>query len=150
MKKLTEEHKRNIGLAHKGMKHTVESKRKLSEALKKGYREGTIIHPFLGKKLTEEHKKSISENHYDCLGSNNSQWKGGVFETRGDKYISSPNHPNKTKAGYVKESRLIMEKKVGRYLTREEVVHHLDGDKTNNHPDNLHLFKNQSEHRTYH
>jgi len=149
-KRLSEEHKRNIGLAHKGMKHTEKSKRKLSEALKKGHREGTIIPSFLGRKHTEETKRKISDNHHNCSGSNNSQWKGGMVQSRGYKSVYSPNHPNATINHYVRESRLVMEKKIGRILSKEEIVHHLDGDNTNNQLDNLHLFPNQSKHWTYH
>ncbi len=149
-KRLSEEHKINIGLANKGKKHTEETKRNLSETWKKLYAEGTIIHPWIGRKHTEETKKKISENHYDCSGSNGSQWKGGITYSRGRKYIYTPNHPNKTNGNYVRESRLIMEKKIGRYLTRKEIVHHIDGDKINNNPENLYLFENQSKHWKYH
>lgn len=46
--------------------------------------------------------------------------------------------------------RLVMENKIGRKLTKEERVHHNDGDKLNNDPNNLRLFKNQYEHNKYH
>ncbi len=149
-KKLSEEHKRKIGLAHKGIRHTEESKRKLSETRKRMYREGKIIHPWIGRKHTEETKKKISDNHHNCSGSNNSQWKGGIISSRGIKYIHNPGHINSTVNNYVRESRLIMEKKIGRILDKKEVVHHSDSDNTNNDPDNLHLFNNQSEHSKYH
>lgn len=40
----------------------------------------------------------------------------------------------------------IAEKKIGRKLKSSEIVHHLDGDSTNNDPANLFVCKNQSEH----
>jgi hypothetical protein len=43
-----------------------------------------------------------------------------------------------------------MECKIGRYLTEEECVHHIDGNKANNDPENLMLFNNNSEHIKYH
>ena len=38
------------------------------------------------------------------------------------------------------------EKKLGRKLNPEEVVHHRDGDKLNNSPSNLKVFRSQREH----
>ena len=46
----------------------------------------------------------------------------------------------------MEDYREIAEKKIGRKLKKEEVVHHLDGDSTNDDPDNLYVCKNQSEH----
>jgi len=58
-----------------------------------------------------------------------------------------------TKKGYrrFKDSgtyvhRWVEEKKLGRKLGSEEVVHHKDGNTLNNSPDNLKLYKNQSQH----
>jgi hypothetical protein len=39
-----------------------------------------------------------------------------------------------------------MEAELGCYLTREEVVHHIDGDPANNDPDNLELFDDNPIH----
>ena len=50
----------------------------------------------------------------------------------------------------IKYHRYLMEKKLNRKLTKEEVVHHIDGDTNNNNLDNLCLFKNKSEHLKYH
>ena len=44
------------------------------------------------------------------------------------------------------EHRLVMEEKLGRLLLPSEVVHHKDGNKTNNHPDNLELFSSNGKH----
>lgn len=68
----------------------------------------------------------------------------------GYRLIYMPEHPRAKTNGYVMEHVLIMEKILGRPLTDQEVVHHIDGDKTNNSPDNLMVFANSGEHTKYH
>ena len=46
--------------------------------------------------------------------------------------------------------RVVMERKLGRTLKPGEIVHHIDGDKRNNDPDNLMLFPSVAEHSRYH
>ena len=77
-------------------------------------------------------------------------WKGGR-NTRQDGYITryAPEHPNNCK-GYVLEHRLIMEQHLKRFLTRKEVVHHIDGNNSNNHIDNLMLFPSKGSHQNFH
>ena len=74
-------------------------------------------------------------------------WKGGVKLMKGYRYVRTPGHPYGTKHGcYVAEHRLVVESQIGRYLTPEEVVDHIDGDITNNHPSNLRVFASNGEH----
>ena len=46
--------------------------------------------------------------------------------------------------------RKIVEDNIGRELSRDEIVHHIDCDKTNNAIENLHVCKGQSEHQLLH
>lgn len=46
--------------------------------------------------------------------------------------------------------RTIAEQKIGRPLRPGEIVHHIDGDKRNNSPENLEVLKNQREHFLIH
>jgi len=46
--------------------------------------------------------------------------------------------------------RIVMEKHLGRILTKEEIVHHIDGDKSNNEIDNLMLFPTKKAHTKFH
>jgi len=84
-------------------------------------------------------------------GERHPMWNGGKsFDGNGYIVVLDNNHPNKTSRGYVPEHRLIMEQKIGRYLTKEEVVHHENDDITDNRISNLRLFKNQADHMAYH
>ena len=61
-----------------------------------------------------------------------------------------PPHPFSSNRGYMAEHRWVMEQYLGRFLTPEEIVHHIDDIKDNNIIENLHLFPSNSKHRAYH
>ena len=81
----------------------------------------------------------------------NPNWKGGKRTKSDTGYIEiySPNHPNANKRNCVYEHQLIMEKHIGRYIRKGEVVHHIDGNKSNNDINNLMLLTN-SDHIKLH
>ena len=81
-------------------------------------------------------------------GKNNPDWKGGRYIEPGKGYVLVRNkeHPRSRQNGYVLEHILVMEKKLGRLLARGEVVHHVDHNPANNHPDNLVLYSGNGEH----
>ena len=81
-------------------------------------------------------------------GIYHSMWKGGKHLKHGYVKVWCPDHPH-NHLGYIYEHRLVMETYLGRYLTRQEKVHHLDGDRTNNVIENLELIHDE-EHTTYH
>lgn len=60
---------------------------------------------------------------------------------RSDGYISiaDESHPNSSK-GWIRRSRWIMSKKLGRPLTSQEVVDHINGIKTDDSLDNLRIL----------
>jgi transposase-like protein len=62
------------------------------------------------------------------------------------KYIMvrKPDHPFADCKGYVMAHRLVMETKLGRYLTPDEVVHHINGITTDNRPENLQVMDRSS------
>lgn len=81
---------------------------------------------------------------------NHGMWKGGRYlNQNGYVMILKPEHPSSDINGYVREHRVVMEKKLGRFLKRFEVVHHIDHNKINNKITNLMLFSSQMEHKKY-
>lgn len=96
---------------------------------------------------SKKYKKMMSILH---SGKNNPMWKNGkINHVAGYIWIYKPKHPF-NRNNYVLEHRLVMEKHLGRYLTRKEVVHHVNGIKNDNRLKNLMLFKNNTEHLYFH
>jgi hypothetical protein len=95
-------------------------------------------------------KRSLSMKKHDRFGSSNPNWLGGKIEHKDYIYIKELNHPYCSKEGYVAEHRLVMEKKLGRYLKPEEVVHHINNIPNDNRIENLMLFKNSGNHTKFH
>jgi hypothetical protein len=83
--------------------------------------------------------------------ANNPNWKGGEkIDNQGYIRVHKPEHPFCDTHGYIFKHRLVVEKKIDRYLELQEVVHHIDKNPLNNSIDNLELFKNNGEHIKYH
>lgn len=88
--------------------------------------------------LKQKKEKSVDHFH-----------KGFIITASGYKLLRKPKHPNADKKGYVREHILVMEKHLGRYLTYDEVVHHIDRNKLNNDISNLQLMT-KYEHKRLH
>jgi len=84
------------------------------------------------------------------IGQLNPKWKGGIQHTHGYIKIKKPEHPNADHHDYVFEHRLVVEASIGRYLTMEEVVHHINQIKDDNRIENLELLANDKEHLLRH
>lgn len=78
-------------------------------------------------------------------GPLNSSWKGGRSIVNGYVYVRVTERRRA-----VQEHRLVMERILGRPLLRSEIVHHLNGIRHDNRPENLVLTTlKEHEHYTY-
>lgn len=80
-------------------------------------------------------------------GPEHTGWRGGkTLDKSGYVLVWNPDHPQANHAGYVREHRLVAEGILGRFLTRDEVVHHKNGDPADNRPENLQVFDSNADH----
>lgn len=93
--------------------------------------------------ISEKQKKHLEKLNKFQKRENNRNWKGGKSK-RQDGYIII-----RVNGKYIKEHRYLMEKKIGRKLKKYEIVHHIDGNPSNNNLSNL-LLLSLSEHTSLH
>lgn len=81
-------------------------------------------------------------------GKASHKWKGGEIISGGYILVYSPDHSRHNKYTnyyYIPRHHLVMEKELGRFLTRDEVIIFIDGNKRNFDLSNLMLFNNIGE-----
>jgi len=105
-----------------------------------------------GKKRSEAVRRILGDQK---RGDKNPGWKGGRFKVAGGYiethlYKTDPFYRMAHTNGRVKEHRLIMARSLGRPLTEDETVHHINGQVDDNRIENLHLFSSHGEHSSYH
>lgn len=88
----------------------------------------------------------ICRTEYELDIKHKPAWKGGQIKRLGYVFIKAKDHPNADCLGYVKRSRLVMEKYLGRYLKPEEIIHHINEIKDDDRLENLQLCSCSSEH----
>ena len=137
-KPMSAEQKQKISISAKGHIVSEETRAKISSSLK-------------GHMVSEETKDRVRESQIGRIADQASHWKNGRYT--GDKgyvFVYTPDHPFAIARSYVLEHRLVLEKRLGRYLLPGEIGHHKDGIKDNNEDENLYLCKTNSEHRKIH
>lgn len=99
----------------------------------------------------EVHRSSMPKGLVNGHGTN---WKGGK-SIASNGYVLvfvGKDHLLADVRGYAYEHRLIAQRKIGRPLRTGEHVHHIDGNKQNNHPENLEVltaWEHRVEHRDH-
>lgn len=115
--------------------HSEEAKRKISAAHK-------------GKIVSDESRRMVSEskkchyNGFNGIGHLKQHPKGYVLA-----YV--PDHPHAKADGYVFLHTIVMERAIGRYLNRDEVVHHVNRIRNDNRIENL-VLMNRHDHQSMH
>lgn len=116
-----------------------------------GKRTAIVTHTFRARRHFRGHPYPFAHGHgRRKRRAESHKWKGGrITNAGGYVLVYVPDHPDAGAKGYVFEHRLVMERVLGRRLRRDEHVHHRDGDKQNNEPENLEAMSPE-EHARHH
>jgi len=121
-------------------KHNIDYRNRI-ESLKKAHEQGRVKY---GVNKGRKGHPISPETRKRMVAGIRKKWKG---------------HKTKHNLGYllinidgkqVLEHRHVMEVNIGRKLKPSEDVHHINGNKTDNRIENLHLFKSRSDHMYFH
>lgn len=104
-----------------------------------------------GKKRIGKPAHNKGKKYPNLSKENSSCWKGGQYKSF-DGYTMihvKSGHSNCGWNSYKKRHRVVIEENIGRKLSKEDVVHHIDGNKQNDDLENLYLT-NSSGHKDAH
>lgn len=108
------------------------------------YRERTCVHCGAVYQPSRSSQKYCTTKCYGhaITGPAHYGWKGETF-SQGRWFVS-------VNGKSILRARVVMEQKLGRPLLRSEVVHHKNGDKADDRPENLELKQTQAQHMKEH
>lgn len=103
------------------------------------------------EKLKGRHNSPHTEFKKGNTGEKCINWKGGKIKHEGYWFIYRPGHPKAYHSNkkYVKRAVLVVEKHLDRFLTKEETIHHINGIKDDDRPENLYIFPNWNSHNRF-
>ena len=128
---------------------------KLGKARERGINQSFFGLPnsMLGKHHSAEAKNKIKEKARERLKdrTKHPNWHGGkTINQNGYVMLTIPDHPRAGANGQIFEHVVVMEKILLRPLLPGECVHHINGIRIDNRPENLMLFRDNADHQHYH
>ena len=144
------------GLSDKTIRNYLDKYRipKRKGGFPKGYQLPPEVRAKIAKKIAKKnrgrkHTPEAIEKMKRAHDKHRTKGKGHKIKVSGYTYIYYPTHKNCNGSGFIAEHRLIMERHLGRYIKNDEVVHHINGNKSDNRIENLQLMTN-AEHTKFH
>jgi hypothetical protein len=106
--------------------------------------EGARIAPILCAECGTSFRRGKPSNRFcsrTCSAKANARKRPGQLRNPAGYILEwNPPHPNAAKSGYVMQHRRVMAEVMGRPLTKDEVVDHINGVKDDNRPENLRVL----------
>lgn len=98
-----------------------------------------------GKEFPRFHDEQFCSREcaYQYLSEHHGKWnekERRYIDTQGYVHLRIPEHPDAGSTGYIREHRYVMEQVLGRRLGPHERIHHKNGNKSDNRPENLELW----------
>jgi hypothetical protein len=101
--------------------------------------------------MSDRRTSRVGRHGNHARGAANGRWAGGKMRTSGG-YVAvkvPDGHHLRQAHGYAYEHRLVAEEMLGRRLGADEVVHHKNGRRDDNRPENLEITTRKSHARDH-